>query len=93
MKEGYEFYLDYMHSDLNYKDVKRLEANLKEKYGVKIDFPFGATFNRRNTILEIPKRDIDLLDEVLDILGKHNYRIEGFGKIRQTKPVLSYTER
>ncbi|MEK6952865.1 MAG: hypothetical protein AABX29_07665 [Nanoarchaeota archaeon] len=79
-KEGYVFYLDYMHSDLNWKDVHELEKMLQEKYGVRVSFSFGATHQRRDMILEVPKRDIDLLDEVLDILSKHHYRIEGFGK-------------
>ena len=81
MKEGYTLYLDYMHSDLTWRDVEKLEERLQEKYGVSVHFPFGATHQRRTMLMEVPKRDLDLLDEVLDILGEHHYRVECFGRI------------
>ncbi|MCK4500647.1 hypothetical protein KAU11_09115 [Candidatus Babeliales bacterium] len=79
---GYYIYVDYAHAKVDFEKNREFEDYFKKKYDVNLDFPLGGMIGgRRNDSIRILKRNINLLDDVLEICEKFDYRVEGIKRI------------
>lgn len=73
---GYVIYVDAGSSGVNWKMAEELGDNIRKKHGVQIFFPIEYSSSRHAhnpQAIHIPKRDLDLLDDVLDIIYSRYY--------------------
>ncbi len=80
---GYSFKVNPAYTDVDYKKMDELREYFENKYKVTIYFPIllEGRNRHRTEIISIPKRDLDLLDEVLEVFLNHHYCTSGMGRI------------
>ncbi len=82
--QGYRIYVDAGSSGVDWKTAEEINKRILQKHGVSICFPIqlSGRYAHNPQTLVIPKRDLDLLDDVLDIVKKNYYgRVEGIERI------------
>jgi hypothetical protein len=79
---GYRISLNPAYSGVDYKIADKLTDQFKEKYNVLIYFPipFPREMHRISTI-KIPKGNLSLLEDLLDVLSEHHYCVTGIEPI------------
>ena len=82
--KGYRIYVDAGSSGVDWKTAEQIRERIQQKHGVSICFPIETSgrYAHNPQTLDIPKRDLDLLDDVLDIIKKdYHGRVEGIERL------------
>jgi len=79
---GYEIRVISAYSGVNHKEADEWARKFEGKYGVSIHFPIedssiGSRHRHDEKIIRIPKRNLCLLEEVIDLLNRNKYQIKG----------------
>jgi hypothetical protein len=82
--KGYRIYVDAGSSGVDWKTANEFKERIQRKHGVLICFPiqFSGRYAHNPQGIDIPRRDLNLLDDVLDIVKKNYFgRVEGIERI------------
>lgn len=78
---GYTLYVESAYCGKNREDVRRLNEDFKNRYGVEVHFPVEDPTRNRFVVTQIDiPRNLDVLDGILEILQENEYNIKGFSR-------------